>query len=72
MKQSTCGAVFCQPSGNELKHDNTIPLISNFNYSFSFFVYRLFDIYEPGVCHFIDHEASLSNLSPSLDPSHVA
>ena len=21
MKQSTCGAVFCQPSGNELKHD---------------------------------------------------
>ena len=21
MKQSTCGAVICQPSGDELKHD---------------------------------------------------
>ena len=21
MKQSTCGAVFCQPGGDELKHD---------------------------------------------------
>ena len=36
------------------------------------FVYRLFDIYEPGVCHFIDCEASLGNLSPLLDPSHPA
>ena len=36
------------------------------------FMYRLFDIYEPGVCHFIDHEASLGNLSPLLDPSHAA
>ena len=36
------------------------------------FVYRLFDIYKPGVCHFIDHEASLGNLSPPLDPSHPA
>ena len=23
MKQSTCGAVFCQPGGDELKHENT-------------------------------------------------
>ena len=38
----------------------------------SLFVYRLFDIYEPGVCHFIDREASLGNLSPPLDPSHPA
>ena len=22
MKQSTCGAVICQPGGDELKHDN--------------------------------------------------
>ena len=36
------------------------------------FMYRLFDIYEPGVCHFIDHKASLGNLSPLLDPSHAA
>ena len=36
------------------------------------FVYRLFDIYEPGVCHFIDCEADLSNLSPLVDPSHPA
>ena len=26
MKQSTCGAVFCQPGGDELKHDNTLIL----------------------------------------------
>ena len=36
------------------------------------FVYRLFDIYKSGVCHFIDHEASLGNLSPPLDSSHPA
>ena len=36
------------------------------------FMYRLFDIYKPGVCHFIDREASLGNLSPLLDPSHPA
>ena len=35
-------------------------------------MYRLFDIYEPGVCHFIDHEASLSNALPPLDASHPA
>ena len=38
----------------------------------SSFVYRLFDIYEPGVCHFIDHETSLGNLLPLLDPFHPA
>ena len=36
------------------------------------FVYRFFDIYKPWVCHFIDCEASLGNLSPLLDPSHPA
>ena len=31
MKQSTCGAVFCQPGGNELKHDiNLIKFTQNF------------------------------------------
>ena len=35
-------------------------------------MYRLFDIYEQGVCHFIDHEASLSNASSPLDASHPA
>ena len=49
----------------------TVSLISDFNYNFSS-VYRLFDIYEPEVCHFIDHEASLGNLSPLPDPSHPA
>ena len=36
------------------------------------FMYRLFDIYEPGVCHFIDCKAGLGNLLPLLDPSHAA
>ena len=35
-------------------------------------MYRLFDIYEPGICHFIDREASLSNVSSPLDASHPA
>ena len=35
-------------------------------------MYRLFDIYEPGIFHFIDHEASLSNVSSPLDTSHPA
>ena len=38
----------------------------------SSFMYRLFDIYKPVVCHFIDCEASLGNVSPPLDPSHPA
>ena len=25
MKQSTCGAVICQPGGDELKHDTNLP-----------------------------------------------
>ena len=33
-------------------------------------MYRLFDVYEPGVCHFIDHEANLSNVLPPVDASH--
>ena len=33
-------------------------------------MYRLFDIYKPGICHFIDREASLSNASSPLDTSH--
>ena len=36
------------------------------------FIYRLFDIYKPGVCHFIDCEASLSNALPPLDAFHPA
>ena len=36
------------------------------------FVYRLFDIYKPGVCHFIDHEARLGYASPPLDAFHPA
>ena len=28
MKQSTCGAVICQPGGDELKHDNTIKFLA--------------------------------------------
>ena len=35
-------------------------------------MHRLFDIYEQGVCHFIDCEASLGNASPPLDASHPA
>ena len=51
-------------------------LLFFFNFGFLImifpFMYRLFDIYEPWGCHFIDHEASLGNLSPLLDPSHAA
>ena len=35
-------------------------------------MYRLFDIYEPGLWHLIDHETSLGNLSPLPDPFHPA
>ena len=35
-------------------------------------MYRLFDIYEPGICHFIDPEASLSSASSPIDASHQA
>ena len=35
-------------------------------------MYRLFDVYEPGMCHFNDHEANLSNVLPPLDASHPA
>ena len=33
-------------------------------------MYRLFDVYEQGMCHFIDHEANLSNVLPPIDASH--
>ena len=46
----------------------------SFNFYFDcnplFLVYRLFDIYEPGLHHLIDCEASLGNLSP-LPDQHV-
>ena len=35
-----------------------------------FCTYRLFDIFEPGMCHFIDREADLSNALPSIDAFH--
>ena len=35
-----------------------------------FCIYRLFDIYEPGMCHFIDCEANLNNALPSVDAFH--
>ena len=35
-----------------------------------FCIYRLFDIYEPGMCHFIDYEANLNNALPSVDAFH--
>ena len=38
----------------------------------SFCMYRLFDIYKPGVCHLIDCEDSMGNASPLLDASHPA
>ena len=36
------------------------------------FICRLFHVYEPRVCHFIDREVSLGNVSPLLDASHPA
>ena len=35
-------------------------------------MYRLFDIYKPGVRYFIDREASLGNTSLPLDASYPA
>ena len=35
-------------------------------------MYRLFDVYKPGMCHFIDHEVNLSNVLPPLDATHPA
>ena len=35
-------------------------------------MYRLFDIYKPGVCHFIDRETSLGNAPSPLDACHPA
>ena len=36
-----------------------------------FYMFRLFDILEPGMCHFIDHEAGLSRTLPSTDAFHL-
>ena len=33
-------------------------------------MYRLFDVYKQGMCHFIDHEANVSNILPLVDASH--
>ena len=38
----------------------------------SFCMYRLFDVYEPGMCHFSDRKANLNNILPPLDVSHPA
>ena len=38
---------------------------------FSLYIFRLFDILEPGMCHFIDHEADLSRTLPSTDAFHL-
>ena len=35
-------------------------------------MYRLFDIYEPGMCYFIDREAKLGNAPFPLDASYPA
>ena len=35
-------------------------------------MYRLFDILEPGMCHFIDCEAGLSRTLPSTDAFHLS
>ena len=33
-------------------------------------MYRLFDVHEQGMCHFIDHKANLSNVLPPVDASY--
>ena len=35
------------------------------------YIFRLFDILEPGMCHFIDREADLSRTLPSIDAFHL-
>ena len=35
------------------------------------YIFRLFDILEPGMCHFIDREADLSRSLPSIDAYHL-
>ena len=37
-----------------------------------FCTYRLFDIFEPGMCHFIDCKANLSIALPSMDAFHLS
>ena len=35
------------------------------------YIFRLFDILEPGMCHLIDREADLSRSLPSTDTYHL-
>ena len=35
------------------------------------YIFRLFDILEPGMCHFIDREADLSRTLPLTDAYHL-
>ena len=35
------------------------------------YIFRLFDILEPGMCHFIEREADLSRTLPSTDAFHL-
>ena len=35
-------------------------------------MYRLFDVYDPGMCHSVDYKANLSNTLPPLDVAHPA
>ena len=35
------------------------------------YIFRLFDILEPGMCHLIDHKADLSRTLPSTDAYHL-
>ena len=49
------------------------PQILSVILSLSFFLnmFRLFDILEPGMCHFIDRETGLSRTLPSTDAFHL-
>ena len=38
---------------------------------FGIYFFRLFDILEPGMCHFIDRKADLSRTLPSRDAFHL-
>ena len=35
------------------------------------YIFRLFDILEPGMCHLIDRKADLSRTLPSTDAYHL-
>ena len=55
-----------------LKFHSLFFLFKFLNFICDFFcTYRLFDILEPGMCHFIDHKADLSSALPSIDAFHL-